>query len=374
MATMRVCVLAAVILCAASAHAQPIDPDTKARADAAFAEGTAAYTASDFTKAALKFEEAYTLLPDPAFLFNIGQAYRQAEECVKAADAFTKFIELVPDAPNLAKAKELLKEVNVCAIFVEGRRLMGAGRPAEACEKFDLAFKADPEAVGTLLNLGLCHEQIGKLATALVWFRRAHARSVALESAEAADQAQKRIDGITGKIPKLDIVLAPPAPSATVKLDGKPVTTLTGIEVDPGRHVVDVEAPGVRPATTAVDVGIGRRATVEVPLVEIEGKPRPRGKLPWVLGGAGVALWAGAATLGFVGKHQYDTAKTVDAQRDWKSIVRYGSTSMFVVGTALVTTSVVLYLKGRKHRAEPRTALQPIVTTHQLGVAYGGSF
>jgi Tfp pilus assembly protein PilF len=374
MGTMRG-LFATLVVCASVRHAvaQPVDPDTKARADAAYTEGSVAYNASDFSRAALKFEEAYTLVPDPAFLFNIGQAYRQAQECVKAADAFHKFIQLVPDAPNVDKAKGLLKEVNVCALFVEGRRLMGAGRPAEACEKFDAAYQADPAAVGTLLNLGLCHEQTGKLATAIVWFRRAQQRSVEMKSPEAEDQAKQRIAGITAKVPKVDIVLAPAVPNATVKLDGKPLTSLVGIEVDPGRHVIEVEAPKMRPASAPFEIAIGAKASVKVPIVSTDGERRSSGNLPFILGGAGVALWTGAAVLGFVGKSKYDDATTYDEQRDWKSIVRYGSTSMFILGTAAVTTSVVLYIRGRRGRAETQ-AVAPVVTTEQIGISYGGSF
>jgi outer membrane protein assembly factor BamD (BamD/ComL family) len=103
METMRALIV--LVMLAGVAAAQPVDPAVRARADAAYAEGSTAYDANDFTRAALKFEEAYSLVADPAFLFNIGQAYRQAKECVKAAAAFAKFIELVPDSPNIANAK-----------------------------------------------------------------------------------------------------------------------------------------------------------------------------------------------------------------------------------------------------------------------------
>ncbi|MBA3393318.1 MAG: tetratricopeptide repeat protein [Deltaproteobacteria bacterium] len=175
---MRVSLIGLVVglvlgMIAPAASAQPVDPETKARADAAFAEGTAAFDASDFVRAALDFEEAYGLVPDAAYLFNIGQAYRFGKECVKATAAYQKFIELVPDAPNVDKAKLHLQEVKVCALFVEGRRLMGAGKPAEACTQFAAAHAEDPKATGTMLNLGLCNEQIGKVATAATWFRKA---------------------------------------------------------------------------------------------------------------------------------------------------------------------------------------------------------
>src|SRR5689334_6498185 len=110
----------ALLVLVVLARVAAAQPDVKARADAAYAEGSAAYDSNDFRRAAVRFEEAYALVADPAYLFNIGQAYRQADECEKAAAAFRKFIELVPDAPNIANARQLLDEVNVCATFVDG--------------------------------------------------------------------------------------------------------------------------------------------------------------------------------------------------------------------------------------------------------------
>jgi tetratricopeptide (TPR) repeat protein len=362
-----------IVLCALAgiASAQPTDPDTKKRADDAFAAGTAAYNANDFVNAALKFENAYSLVADPAYLFNIGQAYRQAKECVKSAAAFQKFVELAPNAPNIGKAKDLLHEVNVCALFVEGRRLMGAGRPAEACEKFQAAFNGDPGAVGTLLNLGLCNEQIGKFATAASWFRQAIVKAKESQSSEAEQQAQQHIDGIAKKISTVDIE-APTNNKTVIKLDGKPITVLSHVEVDPGRHVIDAETPGTRPVTQSFEVASGGHTNVRIASGENPGgggSPRSA----YILGGAGLTLWVGAAALGVVGKSKYDDASTFEQQDKWKTIVRYGATSMFIVGTGAIATSVVLYLRARKHRAET-TVLAPTVGPNDVGIALTGAF
>ena len=364
--------LVVLTLCAVArvAIAQPVDPAAKARADAAYAEGSTAYNANEFAKAALKFEEAYAHVPDPAYLFNIGQAYRQAKECVKAAGAFQKFIELVPGAPNIDNAKELLQEQNTCAVFVEGRRLMGAGRPAEACEKFKLAHRDDPGAVGTLLNLGLCSEQMGKLATAASWFRQAQKKAIEVKLDEADQQAKAHLDVLVPKIPKIDIKV--PA-NATVKLDGNDVLVFVGVEVDPGRHTLVVEAPGMKPETQSFDVSIGARETVAVSLTPISAPSRHSNRLAIILGTTGLTLWAGTAALGLVGKSKYDDAATRDDQQKWKDIVRYGGTTMFVLGTAAMTTSIVLYVRGRKGSAES-AVLAPAAGPGHVALTLGGSF
>src|SRR5882724_8619438 len=63
------------------------------------------------------------------------------------------------------------------ALFAEGRKLIDAHDDVGACEKFNEAIKLDPDAAGTMLNLGLCNEHLKKFASALYWFRKAQARA-----------------------------------------------------------------------------------------------------------------------------------------------------------------------------------------------------
>ncbi len=352
---MRVPVL---VLCAltTSAAAQPAD-DAKTRADAAYAAGAAAYTANDFKQAVQRFEEAYALVPDPAYVFNIGQAHRQAGDCAQAAAAFTKYITLAPTAPNIANAKELLAEVEVCVLRADGRRLMDTGHPADACAKFEAARTHDPRAAATLLDLGWCNEQLGKPATAARWFRAA-----AAGKPPVADEAKRRVDALAAKIPHVDLDV--PA-GARVTLDGDPIAQPTGIEIDPGRHTIVVEGPATRRVSRTFAIAAGGHERID-----LTGTPRSN-RLVYVLGGTGLALWAGTAVLGVVGKQRYDDATTFDEQDKWKAIVRYGGTSMFVLGTAAVTTSVVLYLR-RRHPETP--AVAPVVGARDVGIAWTGSF
>src|SRR6478736_4072635 len=63
------------------------------------------------------------------------------------------------------------------ALFEEGRKLLGENDATGACEKFNQAIQLDPTAAGTMLNLGLCNQNLGKFKTALYWFRKAQARA-----------------------------------------------------------------------------------------------------------------------------------------------------------------------------------------------------
>lgn len=113
MTVMRRAVIATVLACTSVVGAQPAS--NKAKADAAYAEGQKSYAAGDYASAAQKFEAAYALDPDPAYLFNIAQAYRLGNACAKAATAYRTFLAEVPDAPNAAKVKQFIEQSDDCA-------------------------------------------------------------------------------------------------------------------------------------------------------------------------------------------------------------------------------------------------------------------
>ena len=58
------------------------------------------------------------------------------------------------------------------ALFNEGRRLVGLGKLAEACPKFEASFSLVP-GIGTQLNLADCYQQLGRTASAWATFRDA---------------------------------------------------------------------------------------------------------------------------------------------------------------------------------------------------------
>src|SRR5262249_26152099 len=68
-----------------------------------------------------------------------------------------------PSSADMALAKVL---------FEEGRKSMAEGKIDEACAKLGQSYAMDP-ALGTLLNLAVCHDKQGKSASAWAEFRTA---------------------------------------------------------------------------------------------------------------------------------------------------------------------------------------------------------
>lgn len=177
------------------------------------------------------------------------------------------------------------------ALFGEGRKLMDAGKYADACPKFEASQRLDP-GVGTMLNLAECYEKTGRTASAWAEFRAAIPAARAANSKEREDLARQRADSLEPTLSKLTIALGPEAAGTNgvqVKRDGVAVDSAelgSAIPVDPGKHVVEVTAPGKQSWSKSVDVG-GNAAqlTVNVPaLADGSAPPQQAGAVAGTAG------------------------------------------------------------------------------------------
>lgn len=99
----------------AAGFAGPAWADNKTDAAAAYSEGQKKFVGKDFAGAAKLFVEAYRLDPDPAYLFNIAQAYRLAQQCADASTYYQQFLAAVPEAPNASSVRGHIQEMDACA-------------------------------------------------------------------------------------------------------------------------------------------------------------------------------------------------------------------------------------------------------------------
>jgi hypothetical protein len=160
------------------------------------------------------------------------------------------------------------------ALFQDGRRLMKAHDFAAACPKFEESQRLDP-AVGTLLNLADCEEQVGRTASA--WQHWLAAADQLPAGDKRRTTALGRASAIEKVLARLSVTLAPSAPSdAVVKRDG--IALGSGslgapLPVDPGRHVVVVSASGHDDRETEVTLRAKEQRAVVVEAGPISDVP-----------------------------------------------------------------------------------------------------
>ena len=197
-------------------------------------------------------------------------------------------------------------------LFEQGRELLAKGERAEACKLFDDSFRKDPRAVGTMLNLGLCREEVGQVASAVRFYAEARDRAHDQNLPEHQEAAERKIAMLAPRVPHLAIILPPGVPTGVrVLVDDDVVMPdqLANITVDPGPHSIVVTAPDKLPYDTKLDIKESERAQVAVPplegaktIVVHTDRRRLWGKLSV---GAGATLLVGAIGLGAYSRHLY---------------------------------------------------------------------
>jgi hypothetical protein len=155
------------------------------------------------------------------------------------------------------------------ALFDDGRRLMEEERFAEACPKLAESQRLDPGG-GTLLNLAICYEGEGKLATANLQFAEALREAIRDGRKDREEIARQRLAEIERSVPRVTVVVPPAArrPELSVRLDAlelRPAAWGVATEVDPGKHVVEASLPGAAPWRTEITVSAGEKKVVEIP-------------------------------------------------------------------------------------------------------------
>ena len=128
-------VFVGALLIAHTAHAgEKIAPEVQAKADVMFDQAQGFYQSGQFQAAIPLFQQAYALVHDPVYLFNIAQSYRKIADCVPAHDYYVKYLEADPKAPNKDKVEQWIFELRPCVDKAREREA-DATRAAEDAER-----------------------------------------------------------------------------------------------------------------------------------------------------------------------------------------------------------------------------------------------
>ncbi|MBA3503280.1 MAG: hypothetical protein M4D80_33525 [Myxococcota bacterium] len=112
--------------------AEPNTPElVKEQARALYVAGSKHYDLREYEQAVESFREAYNLHPQPLLLFNIGQAYRQLRECVKARDFYGAYLGKLPAADNREQVDRFIREMDDCERAANERTARERARAVE---------------------------------------------------------------------------------------------------------------------------------------------------------------------------------------------------------------------------------------------------
>lgn len=324
-----------------------------------------------------------------------------SSKIVASAALALVLLHAVPSTAQVSSADAAVAQ----SLFDEGRKLLVEKKFAEACPRLERSYKLDP-APGTLLNLAVCHEAVGKVASAWNEFRD----SIAIARREQRDDREKfareHADALKARLSTLTVRQAQGVQEQGLewKLDGAKVgTEALGISlpVDPGKHVVEAVAPGKKPWTTDVEIkGDSESKTVEIPALvvlppeqhAVTAKPESKGLSPWVFVAGGVAV-AGFGVMALGGIESFSkwgerkdncgingdanacnqTGIDADkASRTWALVADVG----LAVGVAGTAATIILALTtGSKNKEAPaKVSVSPLVSARSGGLVLGGAF
>ncbi|WP_437834202.1 hypothetical protein [Sorangium sp. So ce1153] len=180
-------------------------------------------------------------------------------------------------AGDIAAAEEL---------FNRGLADMQAGRYATGCKALAESERLDPQP-GTLFTLAACEADWGRIATAVTRFGEYLALFERMTPAQRARQgerpelARQRREQLSPRVPRLALSLPPGAPAGTVvRRDGLVLgEAALGIPlpVDPGEHVLSIQAPGGPALEQSIKIAAGE--TRELTLA-LKGTPAPGAPAP----------------------------------------------------------------------------------------------
>lgn len=273
-------------------------------------------------------------------------------------------------------------------LFVEGRKLLDTD-PAGACRKFEAALRVQPGAPSLLLNMGLCNEKQGRLATALDYYQRTLNKVVEQPSDENREfeaAAKDRIAALGSKVARVTIELPATQPDVAVQLDGRPLDrrSLADTKVDAGHRTLRASAQGKQPHTVELDIQDGDRKTVVIPELVAVDAPRPlppppppaRGHRGLGIGLAigGAALVGGSVALAKWAQVHYEDQGADQADKG-ERVQRFVATPMF--GLGVIGAAIGGYFILTAPRAERRTtatAVVPVVSPEGVGAAISGRF
>lgn len=282
-------------------------------------------------------------------------------------------------------------------LFAEGLALRDTNLQ-QSCDKFQQSLELNPQAIGTLLNVALCDEKFGRIASAVKRFSEARDRAKEGNLPEYLEEAQRHIDTLTPELPYVRIQFASLAPGTRVLLGERVVrdAELGGeIAVDPGELVVVVSAPGRVAYETKLMIGKREKKVIQVPALAAAVTVRRSSlrSIGLITAGTGAAAVATGVVLGLVARNRYraqfesgaceevdgQDVCSAEAQGKTESAITLGTTGTVVgvLGVAAIGVGAYLWLSAPREKSERNgrgVSVVPTLSPDGAGLTAVGRF
>jgi hypothetical protein len=313
---------------------------------------------------------------------------------------------------HLAWAQSGAPTTRAESLFAQGKQALESNDFAHACPLLQESYGIDP-ALGTLLALAVCHEGVGRTATAWREFRTAADGAAREGRTDRARFAQAHISKLEGHLSKLTVAVSSDSPPGlVVEVDGTALPVdQWGTEqvIDPGHHVVTAHAPRRRPWSSAVDIGPEHDAqtiTVGALVLDASDAPPPPPPPPpatdvtpapaspdtatlgswkrpagWIVGGIGVAAVGAGAVFGVMAITKSSDAKSkcspssctdpaaVSENQDAKTAATISDVAIGAGVAAVAVGAWFLFTAPSTQSASSALPIVPFVGREQAGIA-----
>ena len=165
-------------------------------------------------------------------------------------------------------------------LFVQAKALMVQGNDVLACPKLQESQRLDP-GTGTLLLLALCHERIGKSASAWTEYREALVSSQREKRADREELARRHIASLEPHLMRARLRVADgnaTLPRFEIRRDGEtmpPTAWSVPTPLDPGTHIFQAFASGEERWSQSLIVSEPGEQEIFVPALHATVLPPP---------------------------------------------------------------------------------------------------
>jgi hypothetical protein len=315
------------------------------------------------------------------------------------ADAAEPTTTSPPPASNTTPPTSTADKAVAEMLFFTARGMMEAGRFAEACTKLAESYRLDA-AAGTLLNLAVCHESEGRVASAWGEFRQALSDARKANRTDREELAKNSIAKLEPELPFLTIVVPDAAKVKDLEILRNGVALGSGgwgteLPIDPGKVEIVARAPGFLPKTKTITIQRKQHLSTTIdrldlaPIVETvaAGEPgwsskRKTGAVLFLTGvaGVGVGTYFGFSALSNRDKSDANcpildgerrcTAIGADASSK-ANLAGWGANIGIGLGGAAILVGSYLFIAGKNDKMEPGSSPQSADNTLRPRVSFG---